>query len=198
MQAKPYLKLFVLCVLNQEKSVSHWLRKKVLHDFQVQQCFFDIFQPLKTAVKKEEHIFLTNYISVYLVQYREVDTLVRQREPFWNEVRKMQGFQWHPPIKTNITSSRICNTWVPLHLLATGFRLEDCAFYFVLSRLFTFLLLAVKGWVTIHLWTLPISTVSTTKSKNMRGAFGFLAFPSLTLIRGYYIVGVQKKKISGG
>ena len=57
MQAKPYLKLFVLCVLNQEKSVSHWLRKKVLHDFQVQQCFFDIFQPLKTAVKKEEHIF---------------------------------------------------------------------------------------------------------------------------------------------
>ena len=83
MQAKPYLKLFVLCVLNQEKSVSHWLRKKVLHDFRLSATvLFYIFQPLKTAVKKEEHIFMTNYISVYLVQYREVASLGRQGGPF--------------------------------------------------------------------------------------------------------------------
>ena len=82
MQAKPYLKLFVLCVLNQEKiTLIGYERKCCMIFVQVQQCFFDIFQPL-TAVKKEEHIFMTNYISVYLVQYREVASLGRQGGPF--------------------------------------------------------------------------------------------------------------------
>ena len=45
-------------------------------------------------------------------------------------------------------------------------RLEDSAFYFVVSWLFIFLLLTMKGCMSIHLWALPICTVSTTKSEN--------------------------------
>ena len=84
MQAKPYLKLFVLCVLNQEKiTLIGYERKCCMIFVQVQQCFFDIFQPL-TAVKKEEHILVKRHYFTVKEYFCKIVCIINlEFKPCW-------------------------------------------------------------------------------------------------------------------